>query len=96
MTLQALVAAHGTDTRRHKLVGDVHLILLNPAGEVLFGHPAIYLLTAAKIGVPAADCIFVDDTAANLPAARDLGMATVHFTDAEAGVAEIEQMLGIA
>jgi HAD superfamily hydrolase (TIGR01509 family) len=58
--------------------------------------PAIYLLTAAKIGVPAADCIFVDDTAANLPAARDLGMATVHFTDAEAGVAEIDRMLGIA
>jgi epoxide hydrolase-like predicted phosphatase len=58
--------------------------------------PAIYLLTAAKIGVPAAECVFVDDTAANLPVARDLGMATVHFTDVEAGVAEIERMLGIA
>jgi 8-oxo-dGTP diphosphatase len=38
MTLQAPAAAHGADTRRHKLVGDVHLILLNHAGEVLFGQ----------------------------------------------------------
>jgi hypothetical protein len=28
--------------------------------------------------------------------ARDLDMATVHFTDSDAGVAEIERMLGIA
>lgn len=38
MTSQAPAVAHGADTRRHKLVGDVHLILLNPAGEVLFGQ----------------------------------------------------------
>jgi 8-oxo-dGTP diphosphatase len=38
MTLQAPAAARGADTRRHKLVGDVHLILINPAGEVLFGQ----------------------------------------------------------
>jgi 8-oxo-dGTP diphosphatase len=38
MTTQATAAAHGAGTRRHKLVGDVHLILLNPAGEVLLGQ----------------------------------------------------------
>lgn len=38
MTLQTPAAAHGADTRRHKLIGDVHLILINPAGEVLFGQ----------------------------------------------------------
>jgi 8-oxo-dGTP diphosphatase len=38
MTPQVPAAAGGADTRRHKLVGDVHLILLNPAGEVLFGQ----------------------------------------------------------
>jgi 8-oxo-dGTP pyrophosphatase MutT (NUDIX family) len=35
---QAPAAAHGSDTRRHKLTGDVHLILVNRAGEVLFGQ----------------------------------------------------------
>ena len=29
---------HGSDTRRHKLTGDVHLLLLNSDGEVLFGR----------------------------------------------------------
>jgi 8-oxo-dGTP diphosphatase len=38
MTLQTPVPDRGADTRRHKLVGDVHLILVNPAGEVLFGQ----------------------------------------------------------
>jgi 8-oxo-dGTP diphosphatase len=35
---QAPAAAHGSDTRRHKLTGDVHLLLINRAGEVLFGQ----------------------------------------------------------
>ncbi|HEX9542904.1 MAG TPA: NUDIX domain-containing protein [Streptosporangiaceae bacterium] len=29
---------HGADTRRHKLTGDVHLLLLNTDGQVLFGR----------------------------------------------------------
>jgi epoxide hydrolase-like predicted phosphatase len=58
--------------------------------------PAIYALAAGEIGVPPASCIFVDDTAANLQAASDLGMAVVHFTDAETGVAEIERLLKVA
>jgi 8-oxo-dGTP diphosphatase len=35
---QTPTAAHGSDTRRHKLTGDVHLLLVNRAGEVLFGQ----------------------------------------------------------
>ena len=31
-------APHGPDRRRHMLVGDVHLLLINPEGEVLFGQ----------------------------------------------------------
>lgn len=57
--------------------------------------PAIYLRTAAEMGVPAAECVFVDDTAANLPAAAELGMAVVHFTSTASDVAEIGELLGI-
>lgn len=35
---QAPAAAHGSDTRVHKVTGDVHLMLVNKAGEVLFGQ----------------------------------------------------------
>lgn len=35
---ETTAAPHGTDSRRHQLTGDVHLILVNRAGEVLFGQ----------------------------------------------------------
>lgn len=31
-------AAHGADSRRHKVTGDVHLLLINQASDVLFGQ----------------------------------------------------------
>jgi HAD superfamily hydrolase (TIGR01509 family) len=58
--------------------------------------PEIYELTAAKIGLLPSDCLFVDDTEHNLPAARDLGMGTLFFTGADGEVAEIERLIGIA
>ena len=69
---------------------------------VISGHvrlrkpdPAIYLMAATKIEVQPDACVFVDDTASNLPAAKDLGMAVVHFTDTASGIAEIERLLGL-
>ena len=57
---------------------------------------AIYLIAADELGVPPHDCVFADDTAANLPVAEELGMATVHFTDAAEGIREISRVLGFA
>jgi 8-oxo-dGTP diphosphatase len=36
--MEVPATSHGADTRRHKLTGDVHLVLTNPAGEILFGQ----------------------------------------------------------
>ncbi|MFC0038493.1 HAD family hydrolase [Actinomadura rayongensis] len=55
--------------------------------------PQIYLLAAEKIGTDARECVFVDDTAHNLPPAEKLGMATVHFSDVSTGIAKIEKLL---
>lgn len=57
---------------------------------------AIYLIAADELGFPARDCVIADDTAANLPVAEDLGMATVRFTDAAKGIREITRLLGLA
>jgi len=57
---------------------------------------AIYLIAADELGVPPRDCVFADDTAANLPVAEELGMATVHFTDAAKGIREISRLLGLS
>lgn len=57
--------------------------------------PAIYQLTLELIGVPAERCVFVDDHAINLPSAAELGITTVHATDEDAAVAELEALLGV-
>lgn len=43
--------------------------------------------------MPAEQCLFVDDHAVNLPAAA--GIATVHVTNEDAAVAELEALLGV-
>lgn len=44
--------------------------------------PAIYRLLCDRNGIAARDCLFIDDSPANVAAARDLGMDAVHFTGA--------------
>jgi len=58
--------------------------------------PAIYELGAVRVGLPASDCVFVDDLPGNLKPARELGMATVHHRDATQTVAALERLLGVA
>ena len=39
--------------------------------------------------------MFVDDLPGNLKPARELGMATVHHTDAQDTVPQLERLLGV-
>ncbi|MCZ0983020.1 HAD-IA family hydrolase [Streptomyces diastatochromogenes] len=57
--------------------------------------PAIYRLALERMGLPAERCVFVDDHAVNLPPAAALGISTVHVTDEDAAVAELETLLGV-
>ena len=58
--------------------------------------PAIYALAVERIGMPAADCVYVDDLPGNLKPARALGMGTVvHRGDAAATLAEVSELLGV-
>jgi len=58
--------------------------------------PAIYSLGARRIGLPAEDCVFVDDLPGNLKPARALGMATVHHRASGLTIPELERLLGVA
>lgn len=56
--------------------------------------PRIYLLTCERVGVAPDRCVFVDDNADNIAAARALGMETVHFgEDPFVAVAELDAIL---
>jgi putative hydrolase of the HAD superfamily len=57
--------------------------------------PRIYELGAKAIGLEPAACVFVDDLPGNLKPARELGMATVHHTDAQDTVPQLERLLGV-
>jgi putative hydrolase of the HAD superfamily len=58
-------------------------------------EPAIYELALERIGggVGASDCLFVDDVEHNVVAARELGMAAVHFRSNDQAIPEIERAL---
>jgi putative hydrolase of the HAD superfamily len=56
--------------------------------------PEIYERGAQAIELAPGDCVFVDDLPFNLPPAAELGMATVHHTDSQRTIDELEQLLG--
>ena len=59
--------------------------------------PAIYELTLERLGggVTAGECLFVDDLAVNIEAARHLGMRAVHLVDTDQAIGEIRTVLGL-
>lgn len=48
---------------------------------VMKPDPAIFAIAAGRAGLPPADLLFVDDSAANIDSARRLGFDVHHFTD---------------
>jgi putative hydrolase of the HAD superfamily len=58
--------------------------------------PQIYELMLERLdGVPAGQCLFVDDVDVNCAAARELGMSAVHYQHNEQAMPEIRQALGL-
>ncbi len=55
--------------------------------------PEIYLLTAERLGLPAADCVFVDDHRPNVAAAVAVGMVGVHHSAVTSTLDELEILL---
>jgi len=50
---------------------------------------------AEKLGISPSQCVLVDDVAGNLPAAAELGMATVHHVNSAVTVRELDRLFGI-
>ncbi|MGI5347410.1 HAD-IA family hydrolase [Streptomyces sp. CA-250714] len=57
--------------------------------------PAIYQLTLDRLGLPAHECLFVDDNPVNLPPAQALGIATVLATTQQETVARLATAPGL-
>jgi putative hydrolase of the HAD superfamily len=58
-------------------------------------QPEIYLLGCERIGLPPAECVFVDDLRENCEGAEAVGMTTILHRGAERTVPELERLLGV-
>ena len=75
-------------------VDELFCLVVNSAEEgVRKPDPAIYLTTLERLGLPAADCLFVDDVEQNCAAAEQVGMTAVRFESTEQAIAQIERRL---
>ena len=59
-------------------------VVVSARERLIQPDPAIYRLAAARAGHAPGQILFVDDNAANIAAARDLGFHVLHFTDPDA------------
>jgi 2-haloacid dehalogenase len=62
------------------------------SGEVGYvkPEPEIYQIMLEKIGRPAHECLFIDDSLTNISRAQEMGIQTIHFQSAEQLEADLE------
>ena len=58
-------------------------IVVSGIEGMLKPEPAIYRLLLDRNGLMAGDCVFIDDSAANVAGAQAIGMDAIRFTDAD-------------
>ena len=59
-------------------------------------EPEIYLLGAERLGVPAGQCVFVDDLRENVTGAEAVGMQAILHRDPNETIPKLEQILGLS
>jgi HAD superfamily hydrolase (TIGR01509 family) len=79
--------------RKFDLESLVDLMVVSAEEGVQKPDAAIYLLTADRLGVSPAECLFVDDQERNVAGARAVGMLAVLHESPETTVAVIRQLL---
>jgi putative hydrolase of the HAD superfamily len=57
-------------------------------------QPEIFHLVLERLGVTAAEAVFIDDIRANVAAAQALGLAAIHFETPDQALAALEAHLG--
>jgi 2-haloacid dehalogenase len=70
-------------------------IIVSGDERLLKPDPAIYKLLLSRYGLEAPDCVFIDDSAANVEGARSVGMHAVHYREPMDLAAELDRF-GIA
>jgi putative hydrolase of the HAD superfamily len=67
------------DLARHELSTLAHMVVSSARIGVAKPAASFYVIAAQQTGAAVERCLFVDDTPANVAAARELGMIAVHY-----------------
>lgn len=80
----------------YDLAANYDAVLISEHYRARKPDPELYLTMLELMDLPATACVFVDDTAANLPPAQALGIATIHAVDPAETIRQIESQLGLS
>ena len=69
---------------RFPFLGGFRLAIVSGDEGLVKPDPGIYELFLQRAGLAARDCVFIDDSQANVEGARAVGMHALHFRDADA------------
>ncbi|MFE2270360.1 HAD-IA family hydrolase [Streptomyces lavendulae] len=72
-----------SDLARQGLDGLADAVVNSSRIGVAKPDPRVYLIAAERVGAPICRCLFIDDTAANVVAAREVGMTALHYRQIE-------------
>jgi HAD superfamily hydrolase (TIGR01509 family) len=89
----ALVSSAGSVSDEIAALFDV--LVLGGAIGVVKPDPEVYRRTAALLGLTPAECVVVDDLAANIRGARAAGAVGVLHDDPETTIGEVEILLAL-
>lgn len=66
--------------------------ILSYKDKVIKPEIQIYQLLLKRYGLKGEECVFLDDTAVNLPPAQGLGIQTIHFENKQQAIEELHKL----
>ncbi len=78
--------------RKYDFLNLFDVIVVSGEVGLIKPDPAIFELAVQRTGVPASQCLFIDDHEANIDVAQRLGMQTILFRSPEALARELAEM----
>ncbi len=76
----------------YPFLGWFEQVVLSGEEKVIKPNPKIYQILLQRIKRAAEDCLFIDDSAPNITAAKKLGFQTIHFHNPAQTARELQQM----
>lgn len=80
---------------RSRLTGAFDVVVISGEVGLRKPDPAIFRLTAERLGVVPSRCVFVDDHPGHLQVAAEEGMKTVLHTSPPDTITQLESLLGV-